>query len=289
MPTSGYSERGVTTGSAIGVRIEDVEELVDVDLLRRQPAAHDVVAGAHQLDAGAVEVGVEVAGAEPQRLARLQPDQVEQQRRRHAGVVGVALGESAHPDGLRPVAAGGRLDDRSDRDSTAVQRGERRLRDRRRPRARPSSSQTELGQQVERGGDGADPAERLERGQRAQELRLRERVRVAPGGEAGARLLSVGMGLQRERPGGGEDLEQVGKRSGDAPPAVARPASVAGPLGWVPSHSSAHGRPSAGTPRRCGMNCEVAPVVVLDHAADCDAPGQATGGNRQGPSTVQRP
>ena len=57
------------TGSVERRRVEHGEEVVDVDRLGGQPAAHDVVAGAHQLDAGAVEVGVEVAGAERDRLA----------------------------------------------------------------------------------------------------------------------------------------------------------------------------------------------------------------------------
>ena len=60
------------TGSSSGVGSIDLEEVVDVDRLGRQPAAHDVVAGAHQLDAGAAEVGVEVAGAELDRLAGLE-------------------------------------------------------------------------------------------------------------------------------------------------------------------------------------------------------------------------
>ena len=50
------------TGSASGVGSSDREEVVDVDRLHGEPAAHDVVAGAHQLDAGAAEVGVEVPG-----------------------------------------------------------------------------------------------------------------------------------------------------------------------------------------------------------------------------------
>ena len=51
-------------------RIDDAEQLVDVDRLDRQAAAHDVVARAHQLDARAVQVGVEVAGRQVDRLAR---------------------------------------------------------------------------------------------------------------------------------------------------------------------------------------------------------------------------
>ena len=65
VPDSGYSTAGGSTGSASGVGSSDGEQVVDVDRLHREPAAHDVVAGAHQLDAGAAEVGVEVARPEP--------------------------------------------------------------------------------------------------------------------------------------------------------------------------------------------------------------------------------
>ena len=58
----------------------DVEQLIDVDLLDREAAAHDVVAGPHQLDPGAAEVGVKVPGSQVDRLARLQRDAIEQQR-----------------------------------------------------------------------------------------------------------------------------------------------------------------------------------------------------------------
>ena len=79
---AGTRRRAAAPGRRAGVGSSDGEQVVDVDRLGRQPAAHDVVAGAHQLDAGAAEVGVEVARAELDRLAGLQPDEVEQQRRR---------------------------------------------------------------------------------------------------------------------------------------------------------------------------------------------------------------
>ncbi len=76
--------------------------------------------------------------------------------------------------------------------------------------------------------------------------------------------------------------------------------SADGPFGWVPSQSSAQGRPSGSTPSRSGMNVRVAPVVVLDHALDtlheatlselADRPsGYASGPrSRKRPGTAQR-
>ncbi len=47
--------------------------------------------------AGAVQVGVEVAGVEAERLAGRQADEVQQQRDGDARIVGIALGEAAAP------------------------------------------------------------------------------------------------------------------------------------------------------------------------------------------------
>ena len=54
-----------------GREVEHPQQLGDVDVLGGQPAAQHVVRVRHQLDAGAGQVGVQVAGGQVQRLARL--------------------------------------------------------------------------------------------------------------------------------------------------------------------------------------------------------------------------
>ncbi len=107
-------------------RIDDAEQFVDVDRLGRQAAADDVVARPHQFDAGAVQVGVEVAGGQVDRLAGLQHDVVEEQRGDHARVAGVPLVRVAAP---RPLPA-----DRSSSTPATVGAGSMR------PRYSPSST-----------------------------------------------------------------------------------------------------------------------------------------------------
>ena len=90
-------------------RVHHVEHHVDVDRLGGQPGAHDVVARTHQLDAGATEVAVQVAGSELDRLAGLELDVVEQQRhgdaRDRRGSARPAPPPSAPRDGRSPTHA----------------------------------------------------------------------------------------------------------------------------------------------------------------------------------------
>ena len=213
-PAAGSGWRPTCTGSSSGRRVHHLEQQVDVDGLGGQPGPHDVVAGAHQLDAGAAEVGVEVARPELQRLARVELHVVEQQRDHDARVAGVALGQLDAPSGPR----GGRSPAQAstigcDRDAPGEERPDG-VRPRRLAakaparRSRPSSS-SRADRLVRR----AHAAERLERGRARRAARAWRRVDVAAELVAGAGLLGVGMGLQRQRLGRGQHLEQVRQRS----------------------------------------------------------------------------
>ena len=157
---------------------------------------------------------MEVAGTELDRLARIQAHQVEQQRRRHAGVAGVALGQApTHAASGRLLAAAaetiGSMCTRP-RYSAAERLGRPVLAEHRRQLAG-----AELTEQVERRVDRTDATERLELGQGAEQLRLRLGIRVAPGCEPRPRLLGRRVRLQRQWLGRREHLEQVRQRSGD--------------------------------------------------------------------------
>ena len=90
--------------------VENAEQFVDVDFLDRQAAAYDVVTRSHQLDARAAEVGVQVAGGEVDRLARLQGHPIEQQGDDCARVARVSIGQGRHELRLDAVAAFARHD-----------------------------------------------------------------------------------------------------------------------------------------------------------------------------------
>ena len=62
--------RGGGSAGTPGVEAQDVEQLVDVDVLGRQPAAQHVVGRRHDLDAAAAQVGVQVPGREVDGVAR---------------------------------------------------------------------------------------------------------------------------------------------------------------------------------------------------------------------------
>jgi hypothetical protein len=87
--TIGAGEDGSLERGEVG----DPEQLVDVDRLGGQPGAHHVVARPHELDASTVQVRVQVAGTERERLPGLEHDEVEQQRGGDARIVRVHVVE----------------------------------------------------------------------------------------------------------------------------------------------------------------------------------------------------
>ena len=91
--------RGVIRPAKARGEVHHRKQLVDVDVLAGQPAAHHVVGVRHDLYRRRREVGVQVASRQVQRLAGLQRDPVHQQRRQHAGV---ARDRSAELDGGPP-------------------------------------------------------------------------------------------------------------------------------------------------------------------------------------------
>ncbi len=80
-------------------RVENIEQLVHVDVFRRQPTAQHVVRRCHDLDADTVDIGVQQARGLEQCLARLERHVVEQQRRGDPHITGVCRGEAAHQVG----------------------------------------------------------------------------------------------------------------------------------------------------------------------------------------------
>ena len=61
-------------------------QLVHVDVFGSEAGPQDIVRARHDLDAHPVQVGVHPAGRDVHRLARLEGDCVEQQRRDDAGI-----------------------------------------------------------------------------------------------------------------------------------------------------------------------------------------------------------
>ena len=136
-----------------------------------------------------------------------------------------------------------------------VRPGPQRLDVRGRPPA-PGAASSDSSRSVCR--DGPEPAQRLERGERADQLRLVVRVGVAALrrvgrhaarlllGVAGPRLGQVRVRLQRQRPGGGDHLEQERQ---PRPEAVHhRRRQLAGRVGVDPVQQRPAGR-AAGTAR----------------------------------------
>jgi hypothetical protein len=70
---------------------------VRVDSFWSQTAAQDVVRAGHDFDARAVEVSVQIPGRQEQALARLEPNQVQEQGAGHTDVVWVQCAEPRSP------------------------------------------------------------------------------------------------------------------------------------------------------------------------------------------------
>ena len=178
-----------------GVEAQRPQQLGDVDVLGGEPAPQHVVRRRHQLDAGALQVGVQVAGGQVDPLPRLQVQQVEQQRAEAPRVAGVLARQAADP-GVRvpPVARPtaiaraprrpplGRPRRRSARRAagpTTAPLGCRQ--DRRCARASRSGSSgldAEPLDELQRLGRLAEPAERPRVDERHEQLGLRVRVAV---------------------------------------------------------------------------------------------------------------
>ncbi|MCO5606194.1 hypothetical protein L7F22_060381 [Adiantum nelumboides] len=235
---AGVGDRGADRRRR-GGEVEDAQQLRHVDVLGRQPAAQHVVRVGHQLDARPREVGVQVAGRQVHRLPRGEGDPVEQQRGEDAGVAGVALGQVER--GLRlagPLLGGAAL---QQPDRTVLQGRDERVQHRLRQRdpggeqraqpvrARLAGEQLGVGgelgdvqgaEQLHRAGRLAEPDQRDELGQRADQLRLVvgvavvavRRVHRDPRGvlplPALTGLLQARVGLQAQRLLGGQHLQQ---------------------------------------------------------------------------------
>ena len=270
---AGFGQRITTGFGCVGHhrlierrRIDDAEQFVDVDRLDRQAAAHDIVARTHQLDARAVQIGVEVASREVDRLAGLEHHVVEEQRGDDAGIAGVHLVQSPHPHGFRAVARRARGDGRRGIDPAAVQvleHGARSVR----PEVVGELGRSDLVEQIEGGIDRPHPAQRLELGERAQQFGLRVGVGVDAAAVAIDGLFGRGMSLQRERLGRGQDLEQVRQLARDRPEFGAV-VEASGPV-------RVRAQPELGArlagrldPEQVGDERRVAPRVVLDRPDD---------------------
>ena len=176
-------------------------------------------------------------------LARRERHPVEQQRREHPGVAGVALAEVEQGPRLAGELAAG-----ADVGDAAVEQRGHQLVDRPLGQRDPGGEHRAQAVAVGLGGEEAgvvlerahverlqqahgrrglpEPGEGVELGERAQQLGLGQRVGVVAlggraghargllAGPAGGRLLRRGVGLQAQRLLGGEHLEQVGQPVG---------------------------------------------------------------------------
>ena len=136
-----------STGSSSTSKRSTRSSSVDVDPLGGQPAAQHVVAGRHDLDAGAAQVGVQVAGRHPDRLARRQPHVVEQQRDQHARDRPGSARPAAGPvPARRRTPARGRATDRRDQRGPVRRRpGQQQVAPRRAGRRRRSAAPATTG------------------------------------------------------------------------------------------------------------------------------------------------
>jgi hypothetical protein len=206
-------------------------------VLGREPAAQDVVGVREHLDAGAVQVGMQVAGRQEDRLARLEHQPVEQQGGQHPTVTRVPLAQLEHGAALELELAV--CLDMCDAGVQQIrqQRVDRRLRQRdpggeQRPQALPvglAGEQVDVSgqrrrldraQQLDGPGRLAEAGKRVELGERADQLRFGRRVRVVAvarlprdAGPLLARVARRGLlgrrvCLHRQRLVGGEHLEQ---------------------------------------------------------------------------------
>ena len=246
-PASGSGYRPVVAASdhhRLGERrgVDDAEQLVDVDRLDREAAADDVVAGAHQLDAGAVQVGVEVAGREVDRLARLEHDVVEQQGGDDAGVARVRLGQARTQLRLGAVARRTAATVGCGIELPAVERLDR---GGPRPSARASLASPSApisSSSAERRIDRPDAAQRLELGERAEQLRLGVGVGVDASCDSRRRPVDVvGWACSDSGSAAASTFSRYGRSPVDSLECACRRSTSCGPFGCVPSHSSAHG------------------------------------------------
>jgi hypothetical protein len=278
------SGRGLHHGFDQRCRVEDGQQLVDVDVLLGESAAHHVVARAHQFDTGSAEVGVQVAGGEVECLARLQRDPVEQQRHHDARVVGVLGSEPGDQLGLGPLAAGAGDDGGSRVDPAPVQALDHRADAVGADRCGERLG-SERAEQDERRGDRADPAQRIETRECAQQLGLGPVVGIDASGVTVDGLRGGRVHLERQGAGGSEDLEQIAefaRRLDERPALVDRGRAV-----------RVRAQPQFGPRTAIGGRVQqlwderlVTPCVVLDHSGDRD---RRSGHRRsQSPSSAAR-
>ncbi len=219
-------------------------------MLGRERPAQDVVGRRLNLDAGPVQVGVQHARADEHALPRRDVDHPEEQRGDDARVPGVGGGQPSRPvqrTGVRAglhlvgVAGGRHLADQG-RALVGGQPGHRRERGAQggpgigtgqHRRDRRQSRHVEEPDQPQRLGRVAEPAQRLDGGERDEQLGLVVGVLVGPvrcavrdpegllGREPLASLLARRMGLDRQRLRRGEQLDHEGQVGGDVGEAAA--------------------------------------------------------------------
>ena len=203
--------------------VDNAQQFVDVDVLHRGAAAHDVVAGAHDLDTRAVEVGVQIAGAEEQCLTGFEGEPVHEQGDDHTRIAGVLPGEPIDQHGFGLGASIARGECAGDRQRAPIERLYRAGQ----PIGAHCSGQVGGTEPIEQGEGGAErpePAEGVERCDRADEFGLRERVAVGAlrgvdgdaepflAGISGGSLVGRRVGLQAQWFRGDQHLEQIGER-----------------------------------------------------------------------------
>ena len=211
---------------------------------------------------------MEVAGVESQSLARLEHHVIEQQRDGDARITRVHRVQAAHPPGLRAFARGTGSDHRPGVDRAAVQP----LHDRPDTVGHEHSCQrveVELVQQRHGLVDRPYTAQRLERGQRTQQLGFRVGIGIHAAPEAVTCLLSVWMRLERQWPGCGQDLEQVRQ--------LTRQLAQQPPVGQSRRPVRMGAQPELGPRTPVGLDPEqrgderrIAPLVVLHHGLDAE-------------------
>ena len=188
---------------------------------------------------------MQVPGGQEDGLVRLQVDAVHQQGGEYAGVAGIELPDLGGGPGKLPELAGVRHPTRrlhhvaddlalvspqaqqsTEHQPEPLDRGHR-LISQRGDQCRRRGDAEPMEQRVRRPGL-AEAAQRLGLPQRAQHLRLGPTVAIEPirciarhpsrllPGVTRLRLFSRRMGLQRERPVGGDDLEQEGQSWSEA-------------------------------------------------------------------------
>jgi hypothetical protein len=72
--------------------VDVTEQLIHVHVLGSESRAQDIVRARHDLNRHALQVGMDSAGRDEHRLAGLQCDRGQQQRRHHPGITRISLG-----------------------------------------------------------------------------------------------------------------------------------------------------------------------------------------------------